>query len=75
MVIAAFTAMSWSSRVGPGITRNRAQNARKIRQSTAKNQASIISTLLYAGLIFINPLSFAALLSEEINPARIPRAH
>jgi hypothetical protein len=41
-VIAAITAMSLSSRVGPGRIRRIAQIDRKIRQSAAKSQESIM---------------------------------
>jgi hypothetical protein len=41
-VIAAITAMSWSFRVGPGRIRRIAQIDRKIRQSAAKSQESIM---------------------------------
>jgi hypothetical protein len=41
-VIAVFSAMSRSSRVGPGMIRTAAQTDRKIRQSTAKSQVSIM---------------------------------
>ena len=42
MVIAVFTPMSRSSRVGPGIILRMAQIDRNIRQSAAKSQESIM---------------------------------
>ena len=42
IVIAAFTAISRSSRVGPGMIVRIAQIDRKIRQRAAKSQESII---------------------------------
>jgi hypothetical protein len=42
IVIAVVIPISWSPRVGPGITRSIAKPARKIRQITAKSQESIM---------------------------------